>query len=156
MYYAKRNPQFSEWPLISDQIQISTTENSSSRSLQAHKKYPVDTPAADDWWLPAEVSCRDPQQPQTTHPIFYQTLTDDDDFALIQKDAAECVYFALNKGVWLWHVYLQVEDYEEEPLLRTGCKEYFWLLCKLIDNIHVKDASQVGNLYPSTDDHIDL
>lgn len=39
---------------------------------------------------------------------------------------------------------LQVEDYEEEPLLRTGCKEYFWLLCKLIDNIHVKDASQVG------------
>lgn len=38
----------------------------------------------------------------------------------------------------------QVEDYEEEPLLRTGCKEYFWLLCKLIDNIHVKDASQVG------------
>lgn len=39
---------------------------------------------------------------------------------------------------------VQVEDYEEEPLLRTGCKEYFWLLCKLIDNIHVKDASQVG------------
>lgn len=39
---------------------------------------------------------------------------------------------------------LQVEDYEEEPLLRTGCKEYFWLLCKLIDNIHVKDAGQVG------------
>lgn len=39
---------------------------------------------------------------------------------------------------------LQVEDYEEEPLLRKGCKEYFWLLCKLIDNIHVKDASQVG------------
>uniref|UniRef100_A0A3B5M3R9 Ubiquitin carboxyl-terminal hydrolase 34 n=1 Tax=Xiphophorus couchianus TaxID=32473 RepID=A0A3B5M3R9_9TELE len=37
---------------------------------------------------------------------------------------------------------LRVEDYEEEPLLRTGCKEYFWLLCKLIDNIHVKDASQ--------------
>uniref|UniRef100_A0A8C9UXP2 Ubiquitin carboxyl-terminal hydrolase 34 n=1 Tax=Scleropages formosus TaxID=113540 RepID=A0A8C9UXP2_SCLFO len=37
---------------------------------------------------------------------------------------------------------LCVEDYEEEPLLRTGCKEYFWLLCKLIDNIHVKDASQ--------------
>uniref|UniRef100_A0A3P9L1X7 Ubiquitin carboxyl-terminal hydrolase 34 n=1 Tax=Oryzias latipes TaxID=8090 RepID=A0A3P9L1X7_ORYLA len=36
----------------------------------------------------------------------------------------------------------QVEDYEEEPLLRTGCKEYFWLLCKLIDNIHVKDASR--------------
>lgn len=29
-------------------------------------------------------------------------------------------------------------------MLRTGCKEYFWLLCKLIDNIHVKDASQVG------------
>lgn len=42
------------------------------------------------------------------------------------------------------NVCLQVEDYEEEPLLRTGCKEYFWLLCKLIDNIHVKDASQVG------------
>lgn len=38
----------------------------------------------------------------------------------------------------------QVEDYEEEPLLRKGCKEYFWLLCKLIDNIHVKDAGQVG------------
>lgn len=38
----------------------------------------------------------------------------------------------------------QAEDYEEEPLLRTGCKEYFWLLCKLIDNIHVKDATQVG------------
>ncbi|XP_055079983.1 ubiquitin carboxyl-terminal hydrolase 34 isoform X2 [Periophthalmus magnuspinnatus] len=37
---------------------------------------------------------------------------------------------------------LRAEDYEEEPLLRTGCKEYFWLLCKLIDNIHVKDASQ--------------
>lgn len=37
----------------------------------------------------------------------------------------------------------QVEDYEEEPLLKTGCKEYFWLLCKLIDNIHVKDTSQV-------------
>uniref|UniRef100_A0A8C7W9I2 Ubiquitin carboxyl-terminal hydrolase 34 n=1 Tax=Oncorhynchus mykiss TaxID=8022 RepID=A0A8C7W9I2_ONCMY len=37
---------------------------------------------------------------------------------------------------------LRVEDYEEEPVLRTGCKEYFWLLCKLIDNIHVKDASQ--------------
>lgn len=36
-----------------------------------------------------------------------------------------------------------MEDYEEEPLLRKGCKEYFWLLCKLIDNIHVKDASQV-------------
>ncbi|MEQ2213180.1 Ubiquitin carboxyl-terminal hydrolase 34, partial [Xenoophorus captivus] len=43
-------------------------------------------------------------------------------------------------------IYLQVEDYEEDPLLRTGCKEYFWLLCKLIDNIHVKDASQVGML----------
>lgn len=41
---------------------------------------------------------------------------------------------------------LQVEDYEEEPLLKTGCKEYFWLLCKLIDNIHVKDASQVSRL----------
>ncbi|XP_011610930.2 ubiquitin carboxyl-terminal hydrolase 34 isoform X2 [Takifugu rubripes] len=39
---------------------------------------------------------------------------------------------------------LRVEDYEEEPLLRKGCKEYFWLLCKLIDNIHVKDASQVS------------
>ncbi|XP_028827085.1 ubiquitin carboxyl-terminal hydrolase 34 isoform X3 [Denticeps clupeoides] len=37
---------------------------------------------------------------------------------------------------------LRVEEYEEEPLLKTGCKEYFWLLCKLIDNIHVKDASQ--------------
>lgn len=37
---------------------------------------------------------------------------------------------------------LRAEDYEEEPLLRTGCKEYFWLLCKLIDNIHVKDATQ--------------
>ncbi|XP_042747654.1 ubiquitin carboxyl-terminal hydrolase 34-like, partial [Lagopus leucura] len=35
-----------------------------------------------------------------------------------------------------------IEDYEEEPVLRPGCKEYFWLLCKLIDNIHVKDASQ--------------
>ncbi|XP_062912032.1 ubiquitin carboxyl-terminal hydrolase 34 isoform X4 [Mobula hypostoma] len=33
-------------------------------------------------------------------------------------------------------------DYEEESVLRAGCKEYFWLLCKLIDNIHVKDASQ--------------
>lgn len=43
---------------------------------------------------------------------------------------------------------MQVEDYEEEPLLRTGCKEYFWLLCKLIDNIHVKDASQVGAVDP--------
>lgn len=53
-------------------------------------------------------------------------------------------------------VCLQVEDYEEEPLLRTGCKEYFWLLCKLIDNIHVKDASQVGTSRPSTDDRIDL
>lgn len=40
-------------------------------------------------------------------------------------------------------LYLQVEDYEEETILRPGCKEYFWLLCKLIDNIHVKDASQV-------------
>lgn len=38
----------------------------------------------------------------------------------------------------------QLEECEEEPLLRKGCKEYFWLLCKLIDNIHVKDASQVG------------
>ena len=37
---------------------------------------------------------------------------------------------------------IQIEDYEEEPVLRPGCKEYFWLLCKLIDNIHVKDASQ--------------
>ncbi|XP_058880437.1 ubiquitin carboxyl-terminal hydrolase 34 isoform X1 [Acipenser ruthenus] len=37
---------------------------------------------------------------------------------------------------------VRVEDYEDEPVLRTGCKEYFWLLCKLIDNIHVKDASQ--------------
>ncbi|CAL8351436.1 unnamed protein product, partial [Boreogadus saida] len=37
---------------------------------------------------------------------------------------------------------LRMEDFEEEPILRTGCKEYFWLLCKLIDNIHVKDASQ--------------
>ncbi|RMC07970.1 hypothetical protein DUI87_15442 [Hirundo rustica rustica] len=36
----------------------------------------------------------------------------------------------------------QIEDYEEEAVLRPGCKEYFWLLCKLIDNIHVKDASQ--------------
>ncbi|XP_069090498.1 ubiquitin carboxyl-terminal hydrolase 34 isoform X1 [Pleurodeles waltl] len=36
----------------------------------------------------------------------------------------------------------RIEDFEEEPLFRTGCKEYFWLLCKLIDNIHVKDASQ--------------
>lgn len=38
---------------------------------------------------------------------------------------------------------LQEIDYEEESVLRAGCKEYFWLLCKLIDNIHVKDASQV-------------
>ncbi|XP_041108947.1 ubiquitin carboxyl-terminal hydrolase 34 isoform X2 [Polyodon spathula] len=37
---------------------------------------------------------------------------------------------------------VRAEDYEDEPVLRTGCKEYFWLLCKLIDNIHVKDASQ--------------
>uniref|UniRef100_W5NGU5 Ubiquitin carboxyl-terminal hydrolase 34 n=1 Tax=Lepisosteus oculatus TaxID=7918 RepID=W5NGU5_LEPOC len=37
---------------------------------------------------------------------------------------------------------MRVEDYEDEPVLRIGCKEYFWLLCKLIDNIHVKDASQ--------------
>ncbi|XP_039594276.1 ubiquitin carboxyl-terminal hydrolase 34 [Polypterus senegalus] len=36
----------------------------------------------------------------------------------------------------------RTEDYEEEPVLHTGCKEYFWLLCKLIDNIHVKDATQ--------------
>lgn len=56
--------------------------------------------------------------------------------------------FSLIKGLLL-----QVEDYEEEPLLRTGCKEYFWLLCKLIDNIHVKDASQVGPSHHSTDDH---
>lgn len=47
-------------------------------------------------------------------------------------------------GVTNFCVCVQVEDYEEEPLLRKGCKEYFWLLCKLIDNIHVKDASQVG------------
>ncbi|XP_051939696.1 ubiquitin carboxyl-terminal hydrolase 34 isoform X4 [Hippocampus zosterae] len=40
---------------------------------------------------------------------------------------------------------LRVEDYEEEPPLRSGCKEYFWLLCKLIDNIHVKDATQVSS-----------
>lgn len=46
---------------------------------------------------------------------------------------------------------MQVEDYEEEPLLRTGCKEYFWLLCKLIDNIHVKDASQVGRSLLTSD-----
>ncbi|XP_028316758.1 ubiquitin carboxyl-terminal hydrolase 34 isoform X2 [Gouania willdenowi] len=39
---------------------------------------------------------------------------------------------------------LGLEDYEKEPLLRMGCKEYFWLLCKLIDNIHVKDTSQVS------------
>ncbi|KAF2987749.1 hypothetical protein EK904_015161, partial [Melospiza melodia maxima] len=37
---------------------------------------------------------------------------------------------------------IRIEDYEEEAVLRPGCKEYFWLLCKLIDNIHVKDASQ--------------
>lgn len=37
---------------------------------------------------------------------------------------------------------VQEEDFEEEAMFRTGCKEYFWLLCKLIDNIHVKDASQ--------------
>lgn len=37
---------------------------------------------------------------------------------------------------------VQVEDFEEEAMFCTGCKEYFWLLCKLIDNIHVKDASQ--------------
>ncbi|NWQ77721.1 UBP34 hydrolase, partial [Columbina picui] len=37
---------------------------------------------------------------------------------------------------------IRIEDYEEETVLRPGCKEYFWLLCKLIDNIHVKDASQ--------------
>ncbi|XP_018120315.1 ubiquitin carboxyl-terminal hydrolase 34 isoform X2 [Xenopus laevis] len=37
---------------------------------------------------------------------------------------------------------VRMEDYEEEMILRPGCKEYFWLLCKLIDNIHVKDASQ--------------
>lgn len=42
------------------------------------------------------------------------------------------------------YFFSQIEDYEEEPVLRPGCKEYFWLLCKLIDNIHVKDASQVG------------
>lgn len=35
-----------------------------------------------------------------------------------------------------------MEEYEEEAVLLSGCKEYFWLLCKLIDNIHVKDASQ--------------
>ncbi|XP_037108825.1 ubiquitin carboxyl-terminal hydrolase 34 isoform X3 [Syngnathus acus] len=39
---------------------------------------------------------------------------------------------------------IRMEDYEEEPPLRSGCKEYFWLLCKLIDNIHVKDATQVS------------
>lgn len=53
-------------------------------------------------------------------------------------------------------MYLQVEDYEEEPLLRTGCKEYFWLLCKLIDNIHVKDASQVGMPYHTAVEHARL
>nr|XP_033794971.1 ubiquitin carboxyl-terminal hydrolase 34 isoform X3 [Geotrypetes seraphini] len=37
---------------------------------------------------------------------------------------------------------IRIENYEEEPMLWPGCKEYFWLLCKLIDNIHVKDASQ--------------
>lgn len=47
-----------------------------------------------------------------------------------------------------------MEDYEEEPLLRTGCKEYFWLLCKLIDNIHVKDASQVGPSHLSVHKHV--
>jgi ubiquitin carboxyl-terminal hydrolase 34 len=36
-----------------------------------------------------------------------------------------------------------MDDYEEEPVLKPGCKEYFWLLCKLVDNIHIKDASQV-------------
>jgi len=30
---------------------------------------------------------------------------------------------------------VQEEDFEEEAMFRTGCKEYFWLLCKLIDNI---------------------
>lgn len=45
----------------------------------------------------------------------------------------------------------QIEDYEEETVLRPGCKEYFWLLCKLIDNIHVKDASQVGFVLHSYD-----
>lgn len=44
------------------------------------------------------------------------------------------------------HLFSQIEDYEEEPILQPGCKEYFWLLCKLIDNIHVKDASQVGTV----------
>lgn len=28
-------------------------------------------------------------------------------------------------------------------MVKPGCKEYFWLLCKLVDNIHIKDASQV-------------
>ncbi|KAH0521479.1 Ubiquitin carboxyl-terminal hydrolase 34, partial [Microtus ochrogaster] len=37
---------------------------------------------------------------------------------------------------------LRIDDYEEEPMLKPGCKEYFWLLCKLVDNIHIKDASQ--------------
>ncbi|NIG59088.1 ubiquitin carboxyl-terminal hydrolase 34-like isoform X2 [Pontoporia blainvillei] len=36
----------------------------------------------------------------------------------------------------------EIDDYEEEPMLKPGCKEYFWLLCKLVDNIHIKDASQ--------------
>jgi len=38
---------------------------------------------------------------------------------------------------------IRIDDYEEEPMLKPGCKEYFWLLCKLVDNIHIKDASQV-------------
>nr|XP_060479486.1 ubiquitin carboxyl-terminal hydrolase 34 [Panthera onca] len=37
---------------------------------------------------------------------------------------------------------IRIDDYEEEPMLKPGCKEYFWLLCKLVDNIHIKDASQ--------------
>lgn len=37
---------------------------------------------------------------------------------------------------------IRTDDYEEEPMLKPGCKEYFWLLCKLVDNIHIKDASQ--------------
>lgn len=28
-------------------------------------------------------------------------------------------------------------------MLKLGCKEYFWLLCKLVDNIYIKDVSQI-------------
>ncbi|MGH0137144.1 UNVERIFIED_CONTAM: hypothetical protein FKN15_017490 [Acipenser sinensis] len=70
----------------------------------------------------------------------FQNISEEGSYSDLYPDSDDSSEDQIENSKNSWSC--KVEDYEDEPVLRTGCKEYFWLLCKLIDNIHVKDASQ--------------